>query len=270
VTDRSCPSCGLGVAPHQTLCPSCRTPVPSDPGPVAASAEGSGVTVSDPPPRRPRPQPSPPAPRIEPPEPTASAPGRAERRPAPAPVATHQVALPAPSSIGPALPSDATTTFGAAAPGPAGGDDVTAVAPVPRPGPAGPAVDERGNVPAGLLALAAAALVVAGVVLPWFEVAGEAVSGWRASADAMVLAGLAAGTTVVAALLIGGARSLALRLALVAGGLATMAIGAVEMASVGGLDDGLGATLSVGPFLVVGGGVVAALAGFATRHRRRR
>ncbi len=49
--ERSCPSCGLEVAAHQTLCPRCRTPIPSDAGPLAPSADGSSIRVAAPPPR---------------------------------------------------------------------------------------------------------------------------------------------------------------------------------------------------------------------------
>jgi hypothetical protein len=168
------------------------------------------------------------------------------------------------------------------------GEDTTTVLPreattvMPRPVVAPPAsagtlgvpgaaaLDERGNLPGGLLAVVAAALVAAGVFLPWFAVAGEDVSGWSASADAKVLVGVAAAITLAAALLIGGARSLVLRVALVVAGLAAAGLGAYEIASVGGLDDRFAAELGVGLFPVIGGGLVAVAAGLATRHRRRR
>lgn len=57
--ERSCPSCGLAVAAHQTLCPSCRIPVPSEAGPVAATSDGSSISVSAPPPRTPLRDPGP-------------------------------------------------------------------------------------------------------------------------------------------------------------------------------------------------------------------
>ncbi len=151
---------------------------------------------------------------------------------------------------------------------------VPAPAPAPAPGPSagtlgvpGAAVlDERSNLPGGLVALLGAVLVVVGVFLPWMEVGDEAVSGWRASDDAKVLLALAGAVTVAAALIIGGARSLVLRIGLVVVGLATVVLGLVDVLSVG---DQPG-DVSHGPGLIVVlvGGVLVVVAALLTRHRR--
>lgn len=133
--------------------------------------------------------------------------------------------------------------------------------------PGAPVIDERGNLPAGLLGLAGAATVVAGVFLPWLTVEGHDVSGWSASNDAKVLLGLAAAATVVAALLVGGARSLVLRLVLVGIGLAALGLTVFEVASVGAVDD-FDATAGVGLLVSIGGSVAIVLAGLVARHRR--
>ncbi|HEU5149694.1 MAG TPA: hypothetical protein VFU19_04310 [Iamia sp.] len=150
------------------------------------------------------------------------------------------------------------------------GDTGSAPAPVfagtlGRPGAA--QLDERGNLPGGLAGLVAAALVTVGVFLPWIGVEGRDVSGWAASEDAKALLGIAGLATVAAALLIGGARSLVLRLGLVGLGVATLALGAYEVASASGIDD-FDVTLGTGLFLVLAGGLVLAVAGALTRHRR--
>jgi hypothetical protein len=127
-------------------------------------------------------------------------------------------------------------------------------------------LDERSNLPGGLLALLGAVVVVVGAFLPWMEVGEEAVSGWRASDDAKVLVGLAGVVTVAAALVIGGARSLVLRIGLAATGLAVVVVGLLDVLSVGDL----AGDVSHGPGLVVVlvGGVLVVVAALLTRHRR--
>lgn len=133
--------------------------------------------------------------------------------------------------------------------------------------PGAAVLDERGNLPGGVVGLLAAAVLVAGTFLPWMAVEGHDVSGWSASDDSRVLLGLAGAATLVAALLIGGARSLVLRIALVVAGLAAIGLGLFEITSVNGVD-GFDTTLGVGVFLVIGGGAALVLAGALTRHRR--
>ena len=98
------------------------------------------------------------------------------------------------------------------------------------------------------------------------EVAGEPVSGWESSADAKVLVGLAAGATVIGALLIGGARSLVLRLGLAFVGITAVVIGVIDALSVsdlvGDVDQGSGLVV------VMIGGVVLVNSALLTRHRR--
>lgn len=342
------------MAAHQTLCPACRSPVPSEAGPVAASAEGSAFTFSAPPPRQaPRPPttvppttvppttvPSEPEPErdrgpnpdaeatdvvaavepeptalVEPDEPTAvvgSAPAEtaeggtdAAPVPVPAPAAEAEATAvvdatgTAPATAGPApsapappawAPDPAAAQTWAHAGPPAGhlpsghqpsgpwsfgAPEPTATLPASTGSvsagtlgvPGAAALDERGNLPGGLLGLVAAALVVVGVFLPWVEVGGETVSGWSASADAKVLLGVAGVATVAAALLIGGARSLVLRLLLVVLGVAAVGLGGFEVTSVNGVE-GLEPSVGTGIYVGIGGGVVLALAGGLTRHRR--
>jgi hypothetical protein len=133
--------------------------------------------------------------------------------------------------------------------------------------PGAAALDERGNLPGGLLGLLAAALVVIGVFLPWMELGSDTVSGWSASADAKILLGVAGVATVAAALLVGGARSLVLRLLLVVLGVAAVGLGGFEVTSVNGVE-GLEPSVGTGIYVGIGGGVVLALAGGLTRHRR--
>jgi len=135
--------------------------------------------------------------------------------------------------------------------------------------PGAAALDERGNLPGGLLGIVAAALVTVGVFLPWMSVEGEEVSGWAASGDAKLLLGLAAVATVGAALVIGGARSLVLRLGLLGLGVFSVALGLFEVTSVGDVER-FDTSLGTGLFLVVGGGVALAVAAALTRHRRLR
>lgn len=291
VTARSCPSCGLDVASHQTLCPSCRTPVPSEAGPVAPSAEGTGIVVTAPPPRRggvasdAPPAESdldlPPAvpevgaaPDIElaPASPFApptygAAPDAGPVPPPPTPIPPPPPAVPPPPppvAFPPPLPPPVPPR-----PAPPAREQVTS-APAASAGtlgvPGAAVLDERSNLPGGLVALLGAVLVVVGVFLPWMEVGDETVSGWRSSDDAKVLLVLAAAVTVAAALIIGGARSLVLRIGLAVVGLATVVVGLVDVVSVG---DQPG-DVSHGPGLVVVlvGGVLVVLAALLTRHRR--
>lgn len=133
--------------------------------------------------------------------------------------------------------------------------------------PGAAALDERGNGLGGVVGLVAAALVVVGVFLPWIAVEGRDVSGWAASGDAKVLLGLAGVATIVAALLIGGARSLVLRLGLVVLGLVALGLGVFEIASADAIDD-FDVSTGIGIPVVIGGGVALAVAGALTRHRR--
>lgn len=133
--------------------------------------------------------------------------------------------------------------------------------------PGAPILDERGNLPAGLLALAGAAAVVAGVFLPWLTVEGHDVSGWRSSDDARILLALAGTATVIGALLVGGARSLVLRVALIGVGLGALALTVFDIASVGRVevfDPAAGSGLAVS----IGGSFVLVVAGLLARHRR--
>ncbi|QYG92308.1 hypothetical protein HC251_07555 [Iamia sp. SCSIO 61187] len=205
----------------------------------------------------------------------------------------------APEPTAPA--ADATAVLGAPAPAWAPEADATAVGPSPAAAPAaaeappawdrpawdplapaspgapvsagtlgtpGAAVlDERGNLPGGIVGLVAAALVTIGVFLPWIAVEGRDVSGWAASGDAKVLLGIAGVATVIAALLIGGARSLVLRVAMVGLGVVALGLGAFEISSANGIED-FDVSLGTGLFLVLGGGLALALAGALTRHRR--
>jgi hypothetical protein len=159
----------------------------------------------------------------------------------------------------------------AAVPAPPPSPATTATtAPTPSAGtlgvPGAAVLDERSNAAGGLVALVAAALVCVGVFLPWMEVGDEAVSGWRASDDAKVLLGLAGLVTVAGALVIGGARSLVLRVGLAGLGLATVVVGLLDVVSVsdlpGDVDHGPGLVL------VLVGGVLAVVAALLTRHRR--
>ena len=115
--------------------------------------------------------------------------------------------------------------------------------------------------------LVAAVLLTVGVFLPWIGVEGRDVSGWAASGDAKVLLAVAGLATVAAALLIGGARSLVLRLGLVGLGVVTLGLGAYEIASANGIDD-FDVSLGAGLIIVLLGGVILAVAGVVTRHRR--
>lgn len=127
-------------------------------------------------------------------------------------------------------------------------------------------LDERGNLPGGLLALLAGALAVAGVFLPWVEITDTTVSGWSASQDAKGVLALAGIATVSGALLVGGARSLVLRIGLAAVALALAALTVVEILSVGGLEGD--ASMGPGLILVPVGAAVAAVGALVTRHKR--
>ncbi|HMJ76365.1 MAG TPA: hypothetical protein VK507_10360 [Iamia sp.] len=133
--------------------------------------------------------------------------------------------------------------------------------------PGAAVLDERGNLPGGVAGLVAAALVTVGVFLPWIGVEGQDVSGWSASGDAKVLLGVAGIATVIAALLIGGARSLVLRLAMVGLGIVALGLGAFEVSSAGGIDE-FDVSLGTGLFIVLAGGVALAVSGVLTRHKR--
>lgn len=133
--------------------------------------------------------------------------------------------------------------------------------------PGAPVLDERGNLPGGLLGLVGAALVVVGVVLPWMDVAGEMVSGWAASDDAKVLLGLAGVATLAGALVVGGARSLVLRVLLAVLGVVAVGFAGFEVLSVGGVED-LDPTPGLGLYVGLIGGVVLLVAAGLTRHRR--
>lgn len=253
MSQRSCPSCGSAVAAHQTLCPRCRTAVPSDPGPVAASAEGSTIRVSAPPPRT--------RPTAPPPE------GPAALRDTPAPLLA-----PPPSATGPVPPPPDRTLV---TDDPTRHDVAVPVADPPRPTasagtlgvPGAPSLDDRGNLPGGLAAVVGAVMVAVGVALPWLDVAGETVSGWSASEDAKVLAALAGLALVAGALVVGGARSLVLRVLLALAGVVVLAVGVVDLLSVAGIDD-LDPSPGIGLHLVLAGGVVVLVAAGLTRHRR--
>lgn len=270
MSERHCPQCAQPVAAHQTLCPSCRVPVPSTAGPVGTSS--SSIAIGAPPPRR--------AAALAPP---ATDPAVADPAAAVAPPAAAPPVAPAAAPYAQVAPTPAASGYG-------GGIDPTAVgtgpawstaaaaaaapAPLPVPPAAGTigvpgaaVLDERGNLPGGLLGLIAAALVVVGVFLPWMSVESHDVSGWRASGDARVLLGLAGAVTVAAALLVGGARSLVLRLFLVLAGLVAIGFGVFEITSVNGVDE-FDTSIGLGLFLVLGGGAAALLAGVLTRHKR--
>ncbi len=133
--------------------------------------------------------------------------------------------------------------------------------------PGAPVLDERGNLPGGLLGLVGAALVVVGVVLPWMDVAGEMVSGWAASDDAKVLLGVAGVATLAGALVVGGARSLVLRILLVVLGVVAIGFAGFEVLSVNGVED-LDPSPGLGLFVGLLGGFVLLVAGALTRHRR--
>ena len=275
--DRSCPSCGLEVAAHQTLCPSCRTPVPSEAGPVAESSDA--FTFHAPPPRAGRPAPADPPADPDPARtPWVAADEATVTGPAPAagPAAAPEATVPQAPEAEPTVVAPPAGSAWAAGP------DATAVASAVPTGdwgaapasasagtlgvPGAPVLDERGNLPGGAVGLLGAALLAAGTFLPWMDVGGEAVSGWDASGDAKVLLGLAAAATVAAALLIGGARSLVLRLGLGLVGLVAAGLGAYEVMSVSGLEED--ASLALGLPVAIGGGVALVLAGGLTRHRR--
>lgn len=204
--------------------------IPSEAGPVAASAEGSSFTFSSPPPRSP---------------PTGAAPVDA----APA------VGSPAEegSDVAPSLEPAVGASRMVASAGTLG-----------VPGAA--ALDERSNRPAGLLALGGSALAVIGDFLPWRRLADEQVSGWRSGASAVVVLGVAVVAMAAAVALLRGVRSLAVRLGLVLGGLVAAAIGLFQMMRVG--DDHPEASVGLGLLLVVGGGVLLVGAGALSRHRR--
>jgi hypothetical protein len=174
-------------------------------------------------------------------------------------------AAPDPTSIGPApVPSAMSAPYAPAPSAPAPGAPPSAGT-LGTPGAA--ALDERGNLPGGVVGLLAAALVAIGVFLPWIGVEGRDVSGWSASGDAKVLLGLAGVATVIAALLIGGARSLVLRLAMVGLGVVALGLGVYEVASANGIDE-FDVSLGTGLLLVLAGGLALAVAGVLTRHRR--
>lgn len=286
VPDRACPSCHEPVLAHQTLCPACRTPVPSEAGPVATDT--SAFTFSVPPPRPSHPAPAPaPASASAPAPAPSSSPGPAtspDAAPVSAPavgdgyvVTTSPVPVGAPPPEAPSpdptsvAPTGPPPTVPAAPPGP----PAPAPAPAHHEGPSAgvigtpgaPVLDERGNLPGGIAGLVAAVLVTIGVFLPWVAVEGRDVSGWAASADAKVLLGLAGVATVGAALLIGGARSLVLRVGLVVLGVVVVGLGLFEVLDASRIDD-FDVSLGLGLPLVIGGGVVAAVAGALTRHRR--
>ncbi|WCO65709.1 hypothetical protein PO878_14485 [Iamia majanohamensis] len=206
--------------------------------------------------------PTPPVPAADPEEPTAAAPAPPGLEDDPTAVAPGRLAA-EPTTVAPgAWGSDPAP----AAPGPPG--------PVAAPASAGtlgvpgaPTLDDRSNVPGGLLGVVGAVLLVAGIALPWLEVAGESVSGWAASTDAKVLAGVAAVATVAAALVVGGARSLVLRVLLGGAGVVAVALGAFDLVDVGGVDE-LDATAGVGLYVVLAGGLGLLAAAALTRHRR--
>lgn len=290
---RACLTCALELAPHQTLCPRCRTTVPSDAGPVAPSAEGSSIAVSAPPPRAaPRPAAPDPDPDDEPtvaappeveptvdasraPEPTAVAGPAPVARPMPPDEATWGAPGTPSSAPEPTVVADcpgsgeAHTPEAPSRPDPSGG--WPPVQPTPSAGtlgqPGAPVLDERGNLPGGLLGLVGAALVVVGVVLPWMDVAGEMVSGWAASDDAKVLLGLAGVAALAGALVVGGARSLVLRVLLAVLGVVAVGFAGFEVRSVSGVED-LDPSPGLGLYVGLIGGVVLLAAAGLTRHRR--
>lgn len=198
---------------------------------------------------------------------------------APSDPGTEGPFAPAPEPTTGAGVGDPTTAYGGAGVWqPTPGADVTwAAAPTSAPpvrtsagtlGTPGAAVlDERGNLPGGVAGLVAAALVTVGVFLPWIGVEGQDVSGWSASGDAKVLLGIAGMATVIAALLIGGARSLVLRLGLVGLGIVALGLGAYEVTSANGIDE-FDVSLGTGLFLVLAGGVALTVSGALTRHKR--
>lgn len=303
MTDRSCPSCGTNVASHQTLCHVCRTPVPSEAGPVGTPGSESGIVFGAPPPRQRRLAEQ----ALEPPsvadpgglddptriDPSIAAPTSSS---ADAPLASRARLGPDPTRVDPAVgeattrhAGDATSQEGGAAPASHAAPTPSAPPHYPAPGytapgytgvepqPYGPSagtlgvpgaasLDERGNLPGGALALVAGALAVAGVFLPWVEIAGSTVSGWSASQDAKAVLALAGAATVVGALLVGGARSLALRVGLVVVAVALAVLTVVEIISVGNLDGD--PSMGTGLYLLLAAGVVAALAAVLTRHKR--
>ena len=104
-----------------------------------------------------------------------------------------------------------------------------------------------------MVGLVGAALVVVGVLLPWMEVGDETVSGWAASEDAKALLGLAGVAAVAAALVVGGARSLVLRVLLGVLGLVALAVAVFEMVSVARIDE-LDPVPGVGLLVGVAGG----------------
>lgn len=285
---RPCPSCHEPVPAHLTVCLACRTPVPSEAGPIGDAAS-SRIWFAPPPPRQ-----------------------RGRRRDAggdasgPTTTPIHQEAITTgplppdgrdvadpshPGATAWAAPADATAVTWAPDPTHA---PPSAPAPLPpegaawTPGPAvgtpsagalgadAPALDDRGNLPAGAVGLVGSLLVVVGVFLPWLTVAGTDVSGWAASADAKVLLVVAGAATVVSALLVAGARGLLLRLVVLLLGVVTVALAAYDVVSVGDVDlaagggPSAGAEVGVGLLVVVAGGVGLTLAGLLTRHRRYR
>lgn len=177
----------------------------------------------------------PPADPVVPPPPMPSAPVPA---PAPAP-------SPAPAWTAPAVAPTSAGTLGV---------------------PGARTLDERSTLPGGVAAIVAAALVAIGVFLPWMEVGDQAVSGWRSSIDAKVLLGLVGVATLVGALIIGGARSLVLRFTLAVLGLATIAIGVIDVLSVDDLSGDVDHGVGLIPVLV--GGLLLGVAALLTRHRR--
>ncbi len=334
---RSCPSCGVDVAAHQTLCPACRTPVPSEAGPVATSSDGSSFSFSAPPPRSAHPRTPPDLPdpsvtanrdpasvsspgsddeptiatggQVEPTvdalrlsEPTVRAPEREDgsarahpsdtavaaggQGPSWAPPAGTPWTAPTGPSPDPAPDRPITTADsgegrgGAGAPtwyqgsAPAASPSLPAgsgAGAAPSAGvlgvPGAPTLDDRGNLPGGVLGVAGAVLVAVGVALPWMDVAGESVSGWAASDDAKVLVGLAATAAAAGALVVGGARSLILRVLLGVLGLAAVALGVFELFSVSGIED-LDPSPGMGLFVGLAGGALLVAGGVLTRHRR--
>lgn len=155
-------------------------------------------------------------------------------------------------------------------PQPAGAPPFPVQAPAPSAGtlgvPGAAVLDERSNAVGGAIALLGALLVMVGVLLPWMEVGGEAVSGWRASDDAKILLGFVGVVTVGAALVIGGARSLVLRIGLALVGLATVVVGVRDVLSVSDLPGDV--TFGPGLIAVLVGGVLVVVAALLTRHRR--
>ena len=241
---------GLAVAAHQSLCPTCRTPLPFEPGRVAASAEGSTVRVVVPPPRPDRTAPAAPdEATVLGPDPTRawdrSGFDDAVAAPRDRPVSRPLAWVPAP-----VVP-----------PQPPPPPPPVAVAPTPQER------DRRGNAPGGVVGLLGAALVIVGVLLPWMEVGDQTVSGSAASEDAKVLLGLAGVAAVAAALVVGGARSLVLRVLLGLLGLVALVVAVFEMVSVARIDE-LDPVPGVGLLVGVAGGATLFVACALTRHRR--